>query len=69
MNQEDTQIVSKIDSIVKVTRSTTIVPFGTIEVKGVIKTPNHYKSINIVIDDLTENQHCKDVAIVNRSKF
>ena len=58
--------MSKIDSIVKVTRNTTIVPFGTIEVKGVIKTPNHYKCINIVIDDLPENQHCKDVVIVQQ---
>ena len=43
VNQEDAQIVSKRDSIVKVVRSITIVPFGTIEIKGVIKTPNHYK--------------------------
>ena len=66
VNQEDVQIVSKIDSIVKVTRNTTIVPFGTTEIKGVIKTPNHYKHINVVIDDLSENQHCKDVAIVQQ---
>ena len=37
VNQEDAQIVSKIDSIVKIARNTTIVPFGTTEVKGVIK--------------------------------
>ena len=64
VNQEYAQIVSKIDSIVKVTRNTTIVPFGTAEVKGVVKTRNHYKRINVVIDDLPENQHCKDVVIV-----
>ena len=29
VNQEDAQIVSKIDSIVKIARDTTIVPFGT----------------------------------------
>ena len=43
MNQEDVQIVSKIESIVKIARDITIVPFGTMEVKGVIKTSNHYK--------------------------
>ena len=36
VNQEDAQIVSKIDSIVKIARDTTIIPFGTTEVKGVI---------------------------------
>ena len=66
VNQEDAQIVSKIDSIVKVTRNTTIVPFGAIEVKCVITTPNHYKHINVVTDDLPENQHCKDVVIVQQ---
>ena len=55
VNQEDEQIVSKIDSIVKIARDTTIIPFGTIEVKGVIKAPNHYKCVNLVIDDLPEN--------------
>ena len=69
VNQEDAQIVSKIDGIVKVARDTTIAPFEIMEVKGVIKTPNHYKCINVVIDDLPENQHCKDVAINNKSRF
>ena len=32
VNQEDAQIVSKIDSTVKIGRNTTIVPFGTIKV-------------------------------------
>ena len=66
MNQEDAQIVSKIDSTVKNARDTAIVPFGTIEVKGVIKTPNHYKCVNVVIDDLSENQHCKDIEIIHQ---
>ena len=66
VNQEDAQIVSMIDSTVKVTKNITIVPLGTKEVKGVIKTPNHYKYINVVIDDLTEDQCCKDVAIVQQ---
>ena len=65
VNPEDTQIVSKIDSFVKIVKDTTIVPFETIEVKGIIKTPNHYKCVN-VMDDLPENQHCKDVAIIQQ---
>ena len=55
MSQEDAQIVSKIDSIVKIARDTTIIPFGNTDVKGVIKAPNHYKCVNIVIDYLLEN--------------
>ena len=43
VNQEDAQITSKIDSIVKIARDTTITSFGTTEVKGVIKAPKHYK--------------------------
>ena len=66
MNQEDAQIVSRIDSIVKIARDTTIVPFGTAEVKGAIKAPNHYKPMNVVIDELPENQHCKDVAVIQQ---
>ena len=38
----DEQIISKIDNVLKLARDTTIGPFGTIEVKGIIKTPNHY---------------------------
>ena len=66
VNQEDEQIVSRIDSIVKIARDITTVPFGTMKVKGVIKTSNHYKHVNVVIDDLPENQHCKDVPIVQQ---
>ena len=39
VNQEDARIVSQIDSIVKIARDTTITPFGTTEVKGVIGAP------------------------------
>ena len=65
VNQKDAQIVSQIDSIVKMTRDT-ITPFGTTKVKGVIRVPNHYKCIIIVIHDLQENQHCKDVAAMQQ---
>ena len=40
---DDKQIISKIDNVLKIAKDTTIDPFGTIDVKGVIKTPNHYK--------------------------
>ena len=66
VNPEDTKIVSKIDSFVKIDKDTTIVPFGTTEVKGIIKTPNHYNHVNVVVDDLPENQSCKDVAIIQQ---
>ena len=35
----DDQIISKIDNVLKLARDTTIDPFGTIDVKGIIKTP------------------------------
>ena len=66
VNQEDVQIVSEIDSIMTIARDTTIIPFGTTEVKGVIKAPNHYKHVNVVIDDLPENQCCKDITIMSQ---
>ena len=37
VNQEDAEIVSQIDSIVKIARDTTITQFGTTRVKGVIR--------------------------------
>ena len=63
---DDKQIISKIDYVLKIAKDTTIVPFGMIEVKGVIKTPNHYKCVNVVVDNLPENQHCKDIAIAQQ---
>ena len=50
----------------KIARDTTIIPFGTTEVKGVIKVPDHYKHWNVVIDDLPENQCCKDIAVIQQ---
>ena len=50
VNQEDAQIVSQIDSVVKTARNTTITSFGTIKIKGVMRAPNHYKHVNVVID-------------------
>ena len=58
--------MSKIDSIVKIARDKTIIPFGITEVKGVIKAPNDYKDVNVVTDDLPENQHCKHIVIMQQ---
>ena len=66
VNSEDTRIISKIDNVLKITRDATIVPFGTIEVKGVIKTPNHYEHVNVVVDDLPEDQCSKDIVIAHQ---
>ena len=63
VSPEDTQIVLKIGSILKIAKDTTIVLFGTVEVKGIVKTPKHYKCVNVVVDNLSEDQHCKDIVI------
>ena len=60
---DDKQIISKIDNVLKIAKDTTIDPFGMIEIKGVIKTLNHYKCVNVVIDNLPQNQCCKDMTI------
>ena len=66
VNADDIQIILKIDNVLKISKDTTFVPFGTTEVKGVIKTPNNYKCVNVVVDNLPENQHCKDIAIAQQ---
>ena len=62
----DEQILSKIDNVLKLARDTTISPFGTVEVKGIRKTPNHYKHVNVVVDNLPERQHCRDITTVQQ---
>ena len=66
VNVDDKQIISKIDNVLKIAKDTTVVPFGMIEVKGVIMTPNHYKCVNLIVDNLPENHHCKDIAIAQQ---
>ena len=73
LTMKDTQIVgvndkqiSKIDNIMKLAKDTIIGPFGTIEVKGIIKTPNHYKHVNVVLDNLPKKQYCKDITVVQQ---
>ena len=69
VNQEDVQIVSQINNVEKITKDPTIAPFGTIKVKGVIKAPNHYKCINVAIDDRPDEQHCKDIAVLHQMQI
>ena len=67
LNIEEAQIVSKLDSDVKLVKDTTIGPFETVEVKGILKkTPNHYKRINVVVVDLGDSQCCRDIAVVHQ---
>ena len=49
---EEEQITSKVDNKMKLAEDTIIDSFGTTKVKGIIKTPNHYKHVNVVIDNL-----------------
>ena len=37
LNMEETQIVSKLDSNVKLVKDTTIGPFETVEAKGILR--------------------------------
>ena len=66
VNQEDSQIVSQVHSVLKIIHDTTVTPFGTIKVKGVVRVPNHYKCINVVIDDIPEKQCCKDTMVTQQ---
>ena len=69
VNQEDAKIVSQIDSIVKMTKDTTMTPFETIKVAGDIRALRHYKHINIIIDYHPQGQHCKDIAVVQQTQI
>ena len=62
----DKQIISKIDNALKIAKDTTIDLFGTIEVKGIIKTLNHNKRGDVVIDNPPENQCCKDMTVAQQ---
>ena len=67
LDMEEAQIVSGLHSNIKLVRDTTLGPFETIEMKGILgKTPSHYKRMNVVVDDLGENRSCKDIAFVHQ---
>ena len=67
LNVEETQIVYQLNSDVKLTRDTIMGPFETVETKGILrKTPNHYKRMNVVVDNLRERRSYKDIAVVSQ---
>ena len=67
MDVEEAQIVSQLDSSVKLTRDIVVGPFETVEMKEILwKTPNHYKRMNIVVDHLKGKGSSKDIAVVSQ---
>ena len=60
------EILSKIGNVLKLARDTTISPFGAVEVKGIMKTLNHYTHVNVVVENLPEGQHCRDITTVQQ---
>ena len=67
MDVEEAQIISRLDSNVKLIRDTIVGPFATVETKGILrKTPNHYKRMNVVVDNLEERRPYKDIAVVSQ---
>ena len=67
LNIEEAQIVSRLDSNVKLVGDIILGPFETIKMKGILrKTPNHYKRMNVMVDDLGERRPYKDIAVVHQ---
>ena len=64
---EEAQIVSRLDSNVKLVRDITLGPFETIKMKGILrKTPNHYKRMNVEVNDIGERRTYKDIAVAHQ---
>ena len=62
---EEAQIVSQLDSSVKLAKDIIVGPFETVEMKGILqKAPNHYKRMNIAVDELPEQRSSKDIVVV-----
>ena len=67
LNIEEAQIVSQLDSDIKLVGDIILGPFETIKMKGNLrKTPNHYKRMNVMVDDLGERRPYKDIAVVHQ---
>ena len=67
LDVEEAQIVSQLDSNVKLVRDTIVGPFETVETKGILrKPPNHYKRMNVVVDNLRERGSSKDIVVVSQ---
>ena len=57
LDMEEVQIISRLDSNVKLIRDTIVGPFETVETKGILqKTLNHYKRMTVVVDNLEEGK-------------
>ena len=64
---EEAQIVSQLDSDIKLVGDIILSPFETIKTKGILrKTPNHYKRMNVMVNDLGERRPYKDIAVVHQ---
>ena len=62
---EEVQIVSQLDSSVKLAKDVIVGPLATVEMKGILwKTPNHYKRMNIVVDELPGEKSYRDIVVV-----
>ena len=67
LDVEEAQIVSQLDNDVKLVRDITLGPFETIKMKGILrKTPNHYKRMNVMVNDLGKRRPHKDIAVAHQ---
>ena len=66
VNTKDVQIVSQIADVAKITKDVTLPPFGKMKARGVNKVSNHYKHGNVTINDLPNEQDCKDATVVHQ---
>ena len=58
--------MAQLDSSVKLVRDIIVGPFETVEMKGILqKTPNHYKRMNVVVDDLQGKGSSKDIVVIS----
>ena len=70
MDVEEAQIVSQLDSSIKLARDIIVGPFKTVETKGILqKTPNHYKRMNVVVDNLQGKGSSKDIVVVSQLRI
>ena len=62
---EEAQIVSQLDRSVKLAKDVIMGPLETVETKGILwKTPNHYKRMNIVVDELPGQKSYRYIVVV-----
>ena len=67
MDVEEAHIVAQLDSSVRLIRDIIVGPFETVETKGILqKTPNHYKRMNVVVDDLQGKGSSKDIVVISQ---